>query len=188
MQGALGWVAVSVAVAFVLAWYLSYLASRLDRLHTRVESAKAALDTQLVRRAAACLDAVAVLDPATALLVADAAGEVLAAGERPTVVGAADLGGREEAENALSRAIQIAFAQPPDGDGPAGATLSAEVLTGLARACERVQLARRFHNDAVAQAQRVRRKRVVRWARLAGTAPYPVMFEIDDSIPQGLGR
>ena len=51
----------------------------------------------------------------------------------------------------------------------------------------RVQLARRFHNDAVAQALRVRRKRVVRWARLAGHASLPVMVEIDDSVPPGLG-
>ncbi len=61
------------------------------------------------------------------------------------------------------------------------------MLVGLRQACERVELARRFHNDAVAQAQRVRRKRVVRWARLAGHAWMPVTFEIDDAMPSGLG-
>ena len=49
-----------------------------------------------------------------------------------------------------------------------------------------MQLARRFHNDAVAQAVRVRRKPVVRWARLDGHASLPVMVEIDDSVPPGL--
>jgi hypothetical protein len=185
VQGDLGWVAAIVAVLFLVAWYLSFLALRLDRLHIRVETARAALDTQLVRRAGACLDAAAALDPATALLLADVAVEVLAAGERLTVVGAAALSGREEAENGLSRAINMAFGELPASAVPASST---EAVTGLARACERVQLARRFHNDAVAQAQRVRRKRVVRWTRLAGTAAYPVMFEIDDSVPDGLTR
>jgi hypothetical protein len=182
VRDVLEWVAASVAVLTLLAWYLSFLASRLDRLHTRVEAAMASLDTQLVRRAAACLDAAALLDPAAALFVADAAAQALAAGEGTAPAG---LAGREEAENALGRAIRLTFADPPPG-GRAGEALSADVLTGLVRAWERVQLARRFHNDAVAQAQRVRRKRVVRWFRLAGTAAAPVMFEIDDSLPPGL--
>jgi hypothetical protein len=38
----------------------------------------------------------------------------------------------------------------------------------------------------VAQAQRVRRKRVVRWARLAGRADLPRMVELDDSSPSAL--
>jgi hypothetical protein len=185
VQGDLGWVAAVVAVLFVVAWYLSFLALRLDRLHIRIETARAALDTQLVRRAGACLDAAAALDPATALLLADVAVEVLAAGERLTVIGEAALSGREEAENGLSRAIHLAFDDLPAEAIPESGV---EAVTGLARACERVQLARRFYNDAVAQAQRVRRHRVVRWARLAGTAAYPAMFEIDDSIPAELIR
>jgi hypothetical protein len=63
---------------------------------------------------------------------------------------------------------------------------AAQSLDLLTQACVRVQLARRFHNDAVAQALRVRRKRVVRWTRLAGHAALPVMVEIDDSVPPGL--
>ena len=65
------------------AWYLSYTAARLDRLHARVEGALAALDAQLVRRAEATLELVnsGALDPATALLMAAAASESL---EAPT--------------------------------------------------------------------------------------------------------
>ena len=37
----------------IVAWYLSYTAARLDRLHARVEGALSALDAQLVRRAEA---------------------------------------------------------------------------------------------------------------------------------------
>jgi len=58
-----------------VAWYLSYAAARLDRLHAKVEGAMSALDAQLVRRAEATLELAnsGSLDPATALLLADAA-------------------------------------------------------------------------------------------------------------------
>ena len=42
-----------VIVLIALAWYLSYSAARLDRLHAKVEGAMSALDAQLVRRAEA---------------------------------------------------------------------------------------------------------------------------------------
>src|SRR3954466_2037737 len=99
-----GWLPL-LAVLLVLGWYLSYSASRLDRLHHRVESTRAALDAQLARRAAAALEASHVLDPATALLLADAATLALAAGETgipPAVV-------LEEVENDLTRALRAAF-------------------------------------------------------------------------------
>ena len=44
-------------------------------------------------------------------------------------------------------------------------------------------MARRFHNDAVRAARAVRRHRVVRWFRLAGHAPFPLAFEMDDEPP-----
>ena len=46
-----------------------------------------------------------------------------------------------------------------------------------------MQLARRFHNDAVKDVQRVRRKAVVRWFRLAGHAEMPQTIEFDDELP-----
>ena len=47
------WALVAAGVLLVLGWYLSYSAGRLDRLHHRVETSRAALDAQLARRAAA---------------------------------------------------------------------------------------------------------------------------------------
>jgi hypothetical protein len=123
-----------------------------------------------------------VLDPATALLLTAAATEALTAGEEePAAVPVL-----EEVENDLTRALQAAFAEPDDVRALRGDPLAAESLDLLAQACLRVQLARRFHNDAVAQAQRVRRKPVVRWARLAGYAEWPLMVEMDDTPPAGL--
>ena len=45
-----------LAVVVVIAWYLSWTATRLDRLHGRIETARATLDAQLLRRALAALD------------------------------------------------------------------------------------------------------------------------------------
>ncbi|GAA3821280.1 hypothetical protein [Cellulomonas soli] len=64
----------------------------------------------------------------------------------------------------------------------------AELLDELSAAWYRVQLSRRFHNEAVAQTQRVRRGRLVRLLRLAGHAPEPATLELDDEWPAALGR
>ena len=48
-------------------------------------------------------------------------------------------------------------------------------------------MARRFHNDAVRAARALRRHRTVRWFRLAGHAPFPLAFEMDDEPPVGPG-
>jgi hypothetical protein len=182
------------AVLLVLGWYLSYSASRLDRLHHRVETLRAALDAQLARRAAAAVVAAPLLDPATGLLVADAAAQALSAGETRSENAEAsetewiEAGGpAEEIENDLTRALHVAFGDPAEvAQLRDSAPLAAQSLDLLSQACTRVQLARRFHNDAVAAAVRMRRKPVVRWARLAGYAPQPGMVEIDDSLPPGL--
>ena len=60
------------------------------------------------------------------------------------------------------------------------------MLDELAGACLRVQLARRFHNDAVRACRQVRRQRAVRWFRLAGRTPLPQTLEMDDTPPPGL--
>ncbi|HET9020817.1 MAG TPA: hypothetical protein VFN34_02955, partial [Ornithinibacter sp.] len=101
-----------VILVIGLAWYLSYSAARLDRLHAKVEGAMSALDAQLVRRAEAALELAnsGALDPATGLLVADAATESL---ERTTehpvtedLLEGQHFGGREEVESDLSEALR----------------------------------------------------------------------------------
>ena len=66
---------VLVVLAVVLwSFYISWRASRLDRLHNRAEAARTALDLALVRRASAAseLATSGLLDLATSLLLADA--------------------------------------------------------------------------------------------------------------------
>jgi hypothetical protein len=179
-----------VAVLLMIGWYLSYTAARLDRLHEKVQARRATLDVQLVRRAAAAVELGQQLDPAAGLILIDAATSALSAGEDPDPQAdpLAVPTYLEDVENELSRSLTHVLGDPAEVAELRGRPYGEAALQVLVQATERVQLARRFHNDAVAQAQRVRRKRVVRWARLAGFAPWPQMIEIDDQLPAALSR
>ncbi len=170
--------ATAVLALVLLAVALSATAGRLDRLHRRVESGVVALDAVLLRRAAAAarLARAGVLDPASAVLLAGAA-DAAAAAASPAA--------RERAESDLSRLLRAALTEETTGvlaRDPDGAA----ALADLAAACERVVLARRFANDAAVRAQQVHRKRLVRWARLAGRAAVPETVELDDEPPPAL--
>lgn len=169
------WVAVAI---IAIGLYLSWTAGRLDRLHARIDAARAALDAQLLRRASVAqeLATAGVLDPAASIVLYQAA----------HAARQADAEQREVAESELSQALRAVFAE-------AGAVEEVRVAPGgtaaigeLTQAVRRVPMARRFHNDAVRAARAVRRHRVVRWFRLAGHAPFPLAFEMDDEPPAGL--
>ncbi|WP_298803185.1 hypothetical protein [uncultured Pseudokineococcus sp.] len=92
---------------------------------------------------------------------------------------------RERAESDLSAALRAAL--PPEVLVPLGQDPSAApLLEDLAAECRRLRLARRFSNEAQVQVRRRRRSRLVRWGRLAGRAPEPRTFEVDDEPPPGL--
>jgi hypothetical protein len=160
----------------MIAIYVSWRAGRLDRLHARVDLAKAALDAALVRRAAIALELAAsrLLDPATSLVLATAAHEARTA----------DAESREFAESDLSRALRAVVDQPDFratlGLKDNGSTL----LEELDSAAQKVAFARRFYNDAVSATRIARRRRLVRVLLLAGKAPMPEFFEIDDVPPE----
>ncbi|MEV0288148.1 MULTISPECIES: hypothetical protein [unclassified Kribbella] len=157
----LSWVLVVVAaVLLLLGAYASWTAGRLDRLHHRVESSRAVLETELARRAAlvAELAGAGILDPASSLLLLDAA-------HRARTASPDD---REQRESALTRAIN---ATGTDVEPWAGE---------LSLAMRRVQLARRFHNDIVVSTRDLRRRRLVSWLHLAGHAPMPSTIELED--------
>src|SRR5438067_12557145 len=50
------WIVAVVAAVVLIATYVTWIAARLDRLHARAAAAHAALDAQLVRRAAAAAE------------------------------------------------------------------------------------------------------------------------------------
>jgi hypothetical protein len=167
-----------LALLVLLGWYLTFSATRLDRLHARLEGARSALDAQLVRRASVALQIASSgrLDPATSLLLADAA-------HQAREVDAADQTSRELAESNLTRTLLAAFADPGVSSDLQADPVGRELLHELAAAGLRVQLARRFLNDVVRAARVVRRKRVVRYLRLAGHADWPETFEMSDTPP-----
>lgn len=181
------WVALPLFGLVLLAWYLTYSAARLDRLHAKVEGSLAALDAQIVRRAEAALElgTAGLLDPASSLILVDAASESLErASERHNgdLLHGQTFVGREGAESSLTEALTLALTPETVADvRMRGGEMAEDVFGRLHAASLRVQLARRFHNQAVTEVQRVRRKRVVRLFRLAGRAPLPETVEFDDA-------
>ncbi|MDO5503253.1 MAG: hypothetical protein Q4G67_08785 [Actinomycetia bacterium] len=188
----LTWIALGLVLIVGLAWYLTYSAARLDRLHAKVEGSLAALDAQTIRRAESALELgmAGLLDPASSLIVVDAATQSLERSAHNAGMRDEDLlrggtfAGRESAESHLSEALALALTPESirevrlRGGGQADG-----IVHRLHAAALRVQLARRFHNQAVTDVQRVRRKRVVRLFRLAGRAPMPRTVEFDDTLP-----
>lgn len=169
------WIVVALALVGV---YLSWTAGRLDRLHARVDAAKSALDAQLLRRASVAqeLATAGVLDPAASIVLYQAAHEARQAEEDR----------REVAESELSQALRAVFSDRAQVAAVRSAPGGEESAAELAAAVRRVPMARRFHNDVVRAARALRRHRKVRWLRLAGHAPFPLAFEMDDEPPEAL--
>jgi hypothetical protein len=166
---ALSWV---VLVVILLASYVTWTAGRLDRMHARVDASWAALDAQLVRRAAAARALLPLLPagPATAALE-QAASRALDAGEA----------GREVVENDLSRALRAVTPLLPS------AAEAEHVRAELETAATRVGLARSFHNSAVQDTRELRRRRLPRALRLAGRRELPAFFDVDDTALRPAG-
>jgi hypothetical protein len=151
-------IVIVVAVVLFLGVYVSWRAGRLDRMHTRLEAARAALDVTLVRRSSVVLELAAsgFLDPATSVLLAEAAHD--------------------------ARGGEAAFAQPGFRDSLDDVEGAADLLAELEAAAHQVLVARKFYNTAVAVTRDARRKPLVRLLRLAGHAELPEFFEMDDSL------
>ena len=160
----------TLAVALVILislWYLSFLATRLDRLHHRVETSWANLDGLLQRRAAIALEIAHsnFADPASSLLLTSAAYQARKASVQD----------RSSAEMSLSGALGQLIVD--------GATHAKEretsLLNELSALTAKISIAIAIHTDAVSSTQKVRKKIAIRLFRLAGTAPLPVTYEFE---------
>ena len=162
-----------IAAALFIGVYVSWRAGRIDRLHARVDTARAALDVTLLRRSSVALELATsgLLDPATSLLLATAVHGTRNGG-RP----------RDLAESDLTRALRAAFSQPGFRSSMSGKEGADELLAEVEEATHQVFLARKFYNDVVALTRDARRRPLVRLLRLSGNAPIPVFFEMDDSL------
>ena len=172
------WLVLAVAVVLVVGLWLTWTANRLDRMHHRIDVARATLDAQLLRRSGATLELVSteVLAPASRLVLLDAASQARNAG----------LEEFETAESALSQALRAVFADVAAVHGLRDDPAVAPLVDELARDCARVELARRFHNDVVVSARALRSRRRVRWLHLAGRAADLRAVDLDDVPPPGL--
>lgn len=162
-----------VALAFILLislWYLSFTATRLDRLHHRVETSWANLDVLLQKRAAVALEIAHsdIADPASSMLLTGAAYQARDA----------DIKSRSQAESGLSGALGLLLE-----DSQHLATAADNVLlTELSALTDKIRVAIAIHTDAVSRTQMVRGKFVVKVFRLAGTAPLPVIYEFESDV------
>lgn len=175
------WAAIAAALIALLGLYLSMTAGRLDRLHRRIDASSSALDVQLLKRSALALDlaSAGVFDPATTVVLADSAHAARAAPED-------DLVTRGLAESDLTRVLVEALPSTSEIEELRDEPEAASMLDELRSVCLRVQLSRRFHNDAVRACRQVRKQRFVRWFRLAGRTPWPETVEMDDTPPPGI--
>ena len=168
-------IVIVVAAALLIGVYVSWRAGRIDRLHARVEMARAALDVTLLRRSSVALELATsgLLDPATSLLLAAAVhGTRTDGGDRP----------RDLAESDLTRALRAAFSQPDFRSSLSDKEGADELLGEVEATSHQVFLARKFYNDMVAVTRDARRRPLARVLRLSGNAQAPQFFEMDDSL------
>lgn len=152
-----------LAIFIFLLWYLSFTATRLDRLHHRVETSWAALDSLLQQRAAIALEIAhsTFADPGTALILNQAAHQAREA----------DISERSEAESGLTAALaQLMWGQESED----------ALLRELSGVTDKIRVAVKLHVEAVNRTQLVRRKLVVRIFRLAGRAPLPSIHKFEE--------
>jgi hypothetical protein len=149
-------------------WYLSFSATRLDRLHHRVETSWANLDGLLQRRAAVALELAHsdLADPASSLLLTAAAYEAREA----------SISDRSQAESGLSGALGLLQNDMQLEVKPAEHAL----LTEISELTNKIRVAIAIHVDAVNRTRTVREKAIFKIFRLAGSAPLPMTYEFEN--------
>ena len=161
---------VSALLVLLVLWYLTFTATRLDRLHHRVETSWANLDVLLQKRAAVALEIAHsdIADPASSMLLTAAAYQARDA----------NIQNRSQAESGLSGALGLLL---EDSQHLATAADSA-LLTELSGLTDKIGVGIAIHTDAVARTQMVRSKFIVKLFRLAGTAPLPITYEFESDV------
>jgi hypothetical protein len=150
----------------LIIWYLTFSATRLDRLHQRVETSWANLDAILQSRASLALELTHFpeTDPAANLLLTSAAHHARAA----------DISVRSEAESSLTAALLLLRQESwlvekhPD------------LFEELDQITERLKVGISLHVEGVSAARARRSKLIYRIFRLAGKAPLPVKYAFED--------
>lgn len=163
------WFVVILVILFSL-WYLTFLATRLDRLHHRVETTWANLDVLLQKRAAVALEIAhsQIADPASSMLLTRAAYQARDAAIQK----------RSDAESGLSGALGLLLAHSYIDASAAEDAL----LKELSALTDKIRVAIAMHIESVTRTHMVRSKFIVRIFRLAGNAPLPITYEFEADV------
>jgi hypothetical protein len=165
-----------IALLLLLTTYISWTASRLDRLSARVEAAWSSLDAQLVRRAAAA-GQLAAYERRHGGLEGDPLRTMEHAAQGARTALAAD---RQDAENDLTRSIRSALAT-----GALKGTRSSALFDDVRDSSTKVDFARQFYNDAVRDNGGLRRRWLCRLLCRFRRDPVRGYFEIADTAIVG---
>ena len=152
----------------IFAWYLSFSASRLDRLHHRVETSWEHLDALLQRRAALALEIAhqSELDPALDMLLTASAYE---SREAP-------MADRNEAESLLSESLKIIRESASAGE----ISIKIAFIDRLSDITEKIRVAISIHLEAVAAVENLRSKAIFKLFHLAGRAKLPFHYSFEE--------
>lgn len=186
------WIAFGSLMLIAFLALLVSRATRLDRLHNDVLRSRAILERLLLSRAHIALEMVAVgeFDPASSLIVADAATRAIddqrnlvpdgldRHSSLDPVLGAEETLDRAVVESELSRVMRgvLDDRREPESD----------LCMRLIDVWEKIIVARSLHNQKVDLTRRLRSRLLVRVFRLSGFATVPVPFEMDDAVPESL--
>jgi hypothetical protein len=157
--------AIEIALLILFLWYLSFTATRLDRLHHRVESSWAALDSLLQRRAAIALEIAhsEFADPGLSLILNQAAHQAREA----------EISERSDAESGLTSALGLLLQSE-------SSEIQSDLLKELSDLTDRIRVAMKLHVEAVTRTLKIRGKWIVKFFRLAGRAPLPTIYKFED--------
>lgn len=158
---------VACVFAAAFAWWASARAWRIDGLHRASDRARTALTDALANRRRA---ANAVVD-----VVSERYPEACARVGRALDTPVGDSTGESELTRQMRALAALCAAEENGGDTPA-----ARAWRCWNDASFVLIAARRFANDRVAQVRRARSPLAVRLLHLAGRAPLPVAFDMDD--------
>jgi hypothetical protein len=157
-----------VVIVLLLAWYLSFSATRLDRCHHRVETSWEHLDALLQRRAALALEIAhnSDIDPATEMILTSSAYQSREA----------NIGDREDAESSLSESLKFLHASAKAGE----ITIAISLIDELAALTDKIRTAIAIHLEAISSVRNLRNKLVFRFFHLAGRAKWPEKYHFED--------
>lgn len=164
------WLLMAAISLGIVGVYLSHMAGRLDRLHLKIQNNRTSLQKSLLTRANRAQAVARDYPPdcEAAEQVTQIATECLQPDDQS----------RESwfVESRLTAALLKLSAQP-------AANSSLPDWERLITSARKVALARTFYNDTTRMCQNLRKRRIVRWFRLAGYAAYPQPINFDDRVP-----